>query len=169
MQRSLVARNAGRHRAGRNERCETPDKLGGDMYRKLISMVTLAIVAALSIGVSRPSDATASPTATAEVYWRCASGFAFETSGSAVHCKKPSWTETKPFMACGFPTATLKIDLVGQTDMCAGVVGTTVSTEPMCYPTDVVNGFTKRRVDGKDFCGKPHPAEIVAPNQQIVF
>lgn len=137
------------------------------MYRKLISMVTLAIVAALSIGVSRPSDATASPTATAEVYWRCASGFAFETSGSAVHCKKPSWTETKPFMACAFPTATLKIDLVGTTDMCAGNVGVTVSTEPSCYPADIVAGFTKRKVDGKDFCGKPHPAEIVAPNQLV--
>lgn len=139
------------------------------MYRKLISMVTLAIVAALSIGVSRPSDATASPTATAEVYWRCASGFAFETSGSAVHCKKPSWTETKPFMACGFPTATLKIDLVGTTDMCAGSVGVTVSAEPSCYPTDIAAGFTKRIVSGKDFCGKPHPAEIVAPSQQVTF
>jgi hypothetical protein len=139
------------------------------MSRKLISMATLAVVAALSIGVSGPADATASPTATAEVYWRCASGFAFETSGSAVHCKKASWTETKPFMPCVFPTATLKLDLVGMTDMCAGSVGATVSAEPSCYPTDIVAGFTKRQVSGKDFCGKSHPAEIVAPSQQVTF
>jgi hypothetical protein len=146
-----------------------PANLGGDMYRKLISMATLAVVAALSIGVSRPSDATASPTATAEVYWRCESGFVFETSGSAVHCKKPSWTETKPFMACVLATPTLKIDLVGMTDMCAGSVGVTVSAEPSCYPTDIAAGFTKRKVSGKDFCGKNHPVEIVAPSQQVTF
>ena len=102
-----------------------------------------------------------------EAFWRCPSGYAFETSGSAVHCKKPSWTETKPFMACVLATPTLKIDLVGQTDMCAGSVGITVSAEPSCYPTDIANGFTKRRVSGKDFCGKSHPAEVIAPNQLI--
>ena len=139
------------------------------MSRKLISMATLAVVAALSTGVSGPADATASPTATAEVYWRCAAGFAFETSGSAVHCKKPSWTETKPFMACVLATPTLKIDLVGMTDMCAGSVGVTVSAEPSCYPTDMAAGFTKRHVSGKDFCGKNHPVEIVAPSQQVTF
>ena len=103
----------------------------------------------------------------AESYWRCPSGFAFETSGSAVHCKKPSWTETKPFMACMIPTPTLKLDLVGTTDMCAGGIGVVVSAEPLCNPVDIANGFVKRHVAGKDYCGKNHPSEVIAPNQMI--
>jgi hypothetical protein len=105
-----------------------------------------------------------------EAFWRCASGYAFETSGSAVHCKKPSWTETKAFMPCVLATPTLKIDLVGDTDMCAGSTPLgVVSAEPACYATDVAGGFTKRHVDGKDFCGKNHPAEVVAPSQLITL
>ena len=144
------------------------------MYRTLLTLVVSAGAAIVLSAAATPatiaSAATPAPAATAaESYWKCASGYTFEASGSAVHCKKPSWTETKPFMACAFPTATLKLDLVGQTDMCAGIVGTTVTVEPLCYPTDAVNGFTKRHVSGKDFCGKVHPAEVVAPSQLVVF
>jgi len=124
----------------------------------------------LVVGIAKgPAVASAKSSAFAEPYWRCPSGFVFEASGSAVHCKKPSWTETKPFMACVLATPTLKIDLLGNTDMCAGSVGVTVTAEPMCYPTDIANGFTKRIVDGKDFCGKHHPAEVIAPNQLIAL
>ena len=144
------------------------------MYRTLLTLVASAgaamVLASAVTPTTTASAATAAPLAeAAESYWRCPSGYAFEVSGSAVRCKKPAWTETKPFMACGFPTATLKLDLVGQTDMCAGSVGTTVTVEPQCYPTDVMNGFTKRRVSGKDFCGKSHAAEVIAPNQLVVF
>ena len=133
--------------------------------------IAFAFIAATSIalaGANGPKLASAASTVTmGEAFWRCPSGYAFETSGSAVHCKKPSWTETKPFMPCVLATPTLKLDLVGQTDMCAGNVGLTVSAEPSCYPTDMANGFTKRHVSGKDFCGKSHPAEVIAPNQLI--
>ena len=139
------------------------------MYRKSLVLAAVLFTATLSFGVWGVSKAAASTTSAAESYWRCPSGFAFETSGSAVHCKKPTWTETKAFMPCVLATPTLKIDLVGQTDMCAGNVGLTVSVEPSCYPTDLANGFTKRRVAGKDFCGKQHPAEVVAPNQLITL
>jgi hypothetical protein len=142
------------------------------MYRKLLSLVVCAGTAIVFAAAAHPTTtASAAPAApatkAAESFWKCPSGYTFEVSGSAVHCKKPSWTETKPFMACGFPTATLKLDLVGNTDMCAGDVGTTVTVEPQCYPTDVFNGFSKRRVSGKDFCGKSHPAEVIAPNTMI--
>ena len=139
------------------------------MYRKSLALSAFLFAAILSVGVSGLPRAVASTTSAAESWWRCPSGYAFETSGSAVHCKKASWTETKPFMACATPTPTLKLDLVGSTDMCAGNVGLTVTAEPMCYPTDLVNGFTKRRVSGKDFCGKTHPEEIVAPNTRITL
>ena len=145
------------------------------MYRKLLSLAvfagaTLVLAAAVTTTPSAAASSVATPASlTAEAYWRCPSGFTFQVSGSAVHCKKPSWTETKPFMACGVPTPTLKIDLVGSTDMCAGNIGATVSVEPMCYPLDVGNGFTKRRVSGKDFCGKFHPAEFLAPNTLITL
>jgi hypothetical protein len=144
------------------------------MYRTLLTLVVSAGAAMVFAAAGTPttvaSAATAAPLVkTAESYWKCPSGYTFQVSGSAVHCKKPSWTETKPFMACGFPTATLKLDLVGQTDMCAGSVGTTVTVEPQCYPTDVMNGYTKRRVSGRDFCGKSHAAEVIAPNQLVVF
>jgi len=143
------------------------------MYRKLLSLVACSAAANVFAAAGKPATVAAAPTAlstkAAESYWRCPAGYTFEVSGSAVRCKKPSWTETKPFMACGFPTANLKLDLVGQTDMCAGDIGATVTIEPQCYPADVVNGFTKRRVSGKDFCGKPHPAEVIAPNQHVVL
>jgi hypothetical protein len=135
--------------------------------------IALAFITGTTIMVAasngpRLASAASTPTI-GEAFWRCPSGYAFETSGSAVHCKKPSWTETKAFMPCVLATPTLKIDLVGQTDMCAGNVGLTVSAEPSCYPTDIANGFTKRRVSGKDFCGKAHPAEVIAPNQIITL
>lgn|SRR5574338_945468 len=142
------------------------------MYRTVIGIATVVVAAVIAGATGRVSNvavASPAPTAAAEAYWRCPSGFAFETSGSAVHCKKPSWTETKPFMACMIPTPDLKVDLMGTTDMCAGAVGVTVTAEPVCYPTDIANGFTKRRVAGKDYCGKTHPAEVIAPNLMITL
>ena len=136
------------------------------MQNKHISFAALLV--ALVAGSAFAERATARTFA--EVYWRCPSGYAFETSGSAVHCKKPQWTETKPFMACA-PGLGLNIDNIGTTDMCAGTnpLTGTVSIEPPCYPTDVANGFTKRKVSGKDFCGKTHPAEIMAPSQAVTL
>ncbi len=139
-------------------------------------MSRLSIALALFVGTivavgatSRPTTLGAATSTMSDPYWRCPSGYAFETSGSAVHCKKPAWTETKPFMACLVPTPDLKLDLVSQTDMCSGGIGIAVTAEPSCYPTDMAAGFTKRHVAGKDFCGKIHPAEVIAPNQLVSF
>ena len=144
------------------------------MYRRLLSLSVFAgaMMVLAAAGNTIPSAAASPSTVRAlqgEAFWRCPSGYAFETSGSAVHCKKPAWTETRAFMPCGVPTPDLKVDLMSQTDMCAGSLGTTISAEPMCYPTDVAAGFTKRRVTGKDFCGKSHPAEVIAPNLMITL
>ena len=141
------------------------------MKRSLLSLATLVPIAILAIGVSGPSNATASTTAAVESWWRCPSGYAFETSGSAVHCKKPAWTETKPVVPCLVPTPDFKLDYSGNTDVCAGSasmgVSVTVTAPLNCYPTDVAAGFTKRIVSGRDFCGKNHPTEIIAPNRQV--
>jgi len=138
------------------------------MYRKTTTLITVAAsMLALVATTESPKAARAAAPAAVESFWRCPSGFAFETSGSAVHCKKAAWTETKPFIACMAPTPDLKLDLVGLTDMCAGGIGITVTAEPQCNPVDVANGFAKRHVSGKDYCGKWHAAEVIAPNQLI--
>jgi hypothetical protein len=138
------------------------------MYRIALSLLVLtgAVIVTGITGTPAPV-AAATPVATAEAFWRCSSGFAFETSGSAVHCKKPGWTETKPLIQCLVPTPDLKLDLVGTTDMCSGGIGIAVTAEPLCNPVDMANGFTKRKVSGRDYCGKYHPAEVMAPNQMI--
>jgi len=138
------------------------------MRSKSIPALAL-LLATVAVAVFAPG-ASARASSYSEPFWRCASGYAFETSGSAVHCKKASWTETKAFMSCSLATPTLKIDLVGDTDMCVGSTPLgVVSAEPACYPTDVASGFTKRHVDGKDYCGETHPAEVVAPSQMITL
>jgi hypothetical protein len=139
------------------------------MFRMSIALAFVAGATILTAAVRNPTIASAASTTSADPFWRCPSGYAFETSGSAVHCKKPAWTETKAFMPCVLPTPTLKIDLLNYTDICAGSVGLTITAEPTCYPTEIANGFTKRHVSGQDFCGKAHPAEIIAPNQMITF
>lgn len=131
------------------------------MQSKSVSI--LALVVTMVAGAAFATRASAR-TSYSEPFWRCSSGYAFETSGSAVHCKKPSWTETRAYMSCAIGL-TLKYDQVGNTDMCTGITPLgAVSVEPACNPTDVLGGFTKRIVDGKDFCGKTHAAEIVAPS-----
>ena len=139
------------------------------MFRMPFRLAFLATATIVLVAAAKaPGVASAaSKAATGEPFWRCPTGYAFETSGSAVHCKKPGWTETKAFMPCILATPTLKVDLLNHTDMCAGSVGVTVTAEPVCYPTDIANGFTKRYVSGKDFCGKDHPSEIISPNQMI--
>ena len=65
---------------------------------------TLSFVAAstlLVVGIAKgPAVASAASSVMSEPFWRCPSGYAFETSGSAVHCKKPAYTSTKAFMPC---------------------------------------------------------------------
>jgi hypothetical protein len=131
--------------------------------------IALAFIAGTTILLAASNGAKPASAAApvGEAYWRCPSGYAFETSGSAVHCKKAAWTETKPFLSCLLPTPDLKLDLVNQTDMCSGSIGMAVTAEPACYPQDIAAGFTKRHVSGKDFCGKNHPSEVIAPNQMI--
>jgi hypothetical protein len=131
------------------------------------SISVLSLMVALIAAAAFAPHASARTTSASEPFWRCSSGYTFETSGSAVHCKKPLWTETKAYMNCAIGL-TLKYDQVGNTDMCTGVTPLgAVSIEPACNPTDVLAGYTKRIVDGKDFCGKTHPAEIVAPSVVI--
>ena len=134
-----------------------------------LSLISIGVLAAAAFFLAgRHVSLSAATTTTAEPFWRCPVGYTFETSGSSVHCKKPAWTETKGFMPCMQPTPDLKTDVLNATDMCSAE-NIAVLAEPLCYPTDLAQGYTKRRVAGRDFCGKWHPAEIIAPNQQITF
>ncbi|HEX6574882.1 MAG TPA: hypothetical protein VF042_07900 [Gemmatimonadaceae bacterium] len=129
----------------------------------LIVTLALASFAALSGGAE---SAAARPMA--EVYYRCQSGYAFETNGSAVHCKKPAWTEQRSLANCPiglYPT----VDRIGSKDMCAATnaISGEIDVEQGCTPADIVLGFTKKIVAGKDYCAKGHPAEITAPSVAI--
>jgi hypothetical protein len=140
------------------------------MSRKLLGF-TLLPCALFVLGAAATPVPSPAPKADsmAEAFWKCPSGYAFQVNGgNAVNCKKAAYTAQKPYVPCSGATPTTKIDLVGTTDMCAGtgVIGT-VTLEPICNPTDVTNGYTKRHVAGTDFCGKYIPASIIAPNQQV--
>ena len=137
------------------------------MHRRSIAFV-LVPVALLGLAAARSPQPGRS--GSGEVYYRCQTGFQFETSGEAVHCKKAAYVNKANYAPCAFPTPTTQIDAVGNVDMCAGtgVVGV-VSTEPICYAADITLGYTKRHVVGKDYCGKNHPAQIKAPDQTVVL
>ena len=137
------------------------------MRNKSLSVATL-LVAVVAGAVFAPG-ASARTSLDSEVYYTCPAGYAFETSGAAARCKKPQWTETKAFVGCALGM-TLRYDVVGNTDMCSATNPVTgvVSVEPGCYPSDLVGGFTKRHVTGKDFCGKNHPQEIMPPSRAVV-
>jgi hypothetical protein len=134
------------------------------------SISAMALVLAMLAGAVFAPYASARTSSYSEAFWRCSTGYAFEVSGAAVHCKKPQWTETKAYLGCPIGTA-LDIDGLGDHDVCAGTNPVTgiVSIEPACNPADVVNGFSKRTLSGKDYCGKNHPAEVVAPSNMITL
>jgi hypothetical protein len=137
------------------------------MLNRIIGSTALVAVIAITAAFAPHAART---TSDGETYFRCPSGYAFEVSGSAAHCKKPSWTETKSLAGCIvglYPS----VDRVGTKDMCAGTNPLTgeVSMEQQCNAADVTNGFSKRIVAGKDFCAKTHPAEYIAPNVAITL
>lgn len=129
----------------------------------------MTLLVAIVAGVVFAPRASARTLSESEIFYTCPSGYAFETSGSAARCRKAQWTETKSFVGCALGMA-LKYDAIGTTDMCAATTPVTgvVSVEPGCYPSDLVNGYTKRHVSGKDFCAKTHPEEIIAPSRAVV-
>jgi hypothetical protein len=138
------------------------------MLNRIIGSTTL--FAMIVITAAFAPHTSARNTSDGETYFRCPSSYVFETSGSAAHCKKPEWTETKALAGCViglYPS----VDRVGTKDMCAGTNPLTgeVSVEQQCNPADVTNGFSKRIVAGKDFCAKTHPAEYIAPNVAITI
>ena len=131
------------------------------MRKIIISLAVIAI--AFAAGTMSATGAVAR-NAAAEAFWKCSTGFAFETSGSAVHCKKAAYTDKKPLGKCPVGLYAYA-DRIGNKDMCSAtnVVTGEVGVERACMASDVVLGYTKRLVNGTDFCGKLIPAEIQAP------
>jgi hypothetical protein len=140
---------------------------GGRMSRKSRALAAFLFGATLSVGVSGPPNAAATTMGAAQSWWRCPAGFAFETSGTAVHCRKPYSIQTKPFIGCLAPTPALMVDAQLVTDMCFD--GRLMMMEPQCNPLDVANGYFKKHVSGKDYCGKEFPEEVIAPNQHLTM
>ncbi|HLE57655.1 MAG TPA: hypothetical protein VJB15_11275 [Rhodothermia bacterium] len=122
-----------------------------------------AIVIAFAAG-TMSAPAAGARSAAAEAFWKCSTGFAFETSGNAVHCKKAPYTDRRSLAGCPIGLYPYT-DRSGNKDMCSAtnLVTGELGVERACKPSDVVVGYTKRHVDGLDFCGKYMLAEIRAP------
>jgi hypothetical protein len=138
------------------------------MRRRLAQLKIAALIAVIGIAASTTYEADAAPPAASEVYWRCEQGFAFETSGSSVHCKKPAYTDRRALAGCKIGLYPM-VDRIGNKDMCSGtnIVTGEISIERACLASDVLLGYTKRIVDGTDYCGKSIPAEFRAPSVMV--
>ena len=137
----------------------------------LLSILTVAAIAGFATAAaSAVTGHSIGTVSTAEVYFACPAEYAFATSGSdAAHCKKPAHTDMRVLGACpvGFPT--YRVDRLENKDMCAGTNPVTgeVLVEPGCKVEDLTQGYTKRVVAGRDYCGKLIPQQIQAPNRAV--
>ena len=135
------------------------------MRRIIISLAAVAV--AFAAGTMSAESVTAR-TAAAEMFWKCPSGFAFETNGSAAHCKKPAYVDHKPLGKCPVGLY-IYADRIGTKDMCAATNPVTgeIGVERGCVSTDLVLGYTKRIVAGTDYCGKTMPAAFQPPTVAV--
>lgn len=135
-----------------------------------IRICAAVLAAAVAVAAVRIPDASARSAASTELYYRCPAGYAFETSGSAVRCRKPAYSINKPLANCtiGLYAAT---DRIGDKDMCAATnpVSGEIGVERGCAPADLLAGYTKKIVDGPDYCAKPMRADIKPPSVAIVI
>jgi hypothetical protein len=134
---------------------------------RICAAVFAAVVAVAAI---RIPDASARSAAYTELYYRCPAGYAFETSGAAVRCKKPAYSITRPLANCslGLYPAT---DRIGDKDMCAATnpISGEIGVERGCVPSDLLAGYTKKIVDGQDYCTKAMPEDIKPPSVAVVI
>ena len=134
--------------------------------RKIIISLAATGIAFAAGTVS--ATAAAGRNAAAETFWKCPTGFGFETSGNAVHCKKSPYVDHKPLGKCPIGLYAYA-DRIGTKDMCAATNPVTgeIGVERGCVSTDLVLGYTKRIVVGADYCGKTIPAEFQPPTVAI--
>jgi hypothetical protein len=102
------------------------------------------------------------------MYYKCASGYDFQVNGNAARCRKPPLVEQRPLGGCPiglYPTP----DRIGNKDICAATnpISGEIDVEQGCRPTDVVQGFVKKIVAGKDYCVRTRPEEITAPSLPV--
>jgi hypothetical protein len=141
--------------------------------RRLTTLTTLAAIILTAAGTAaargNSGPHSAASTMEAEVFFKCPSGYAFEVSGSAAHCKKPAYTDRRELGGCLVAFPTFRQDRVGSKDMCSGTNPLTgeVLMEAGCKVEDTSAGYTKRIVAGRDFCGKLMPQQIQAPNVAV--
>lgn len=137
------------------------------MRRILTFCVFAAIAAATGYAVTGPTPASAEAVVQERQFFRCDSGFTFETRNNAARCIKPASVETRPLENCPhiggvglFPA----VDRSGLRDMCAGTNPVTgeVSVERACP-----GGYNKRIVRGPDRCERPLPAQVRAPSVSV--
>lgn len=132
---------------------------------------TMALAVLLAAGAATSTSAAPDLTGVAaDRFYRCPSGFAFESRQGAARCHKPAGQITRTLADCivGLYPVT---DRVGNKDMCAGTNPVTgeVSVERGCKADDLANGFTKRIVAGKDFCAKATPEEVQPPTVAVTL
>ncbi len=138
--------------------------------RKTFIAVAALIAAALTGAMTAPEAAARNSSFASEAFWRCPSGYLFESSSNAVHCKKAAYTDHRSLAPCmtGLYAAT---DHIGTKDMCSATNAITgeLGVERACKPEDAAAGYSKRIVSGVDFCGKAIPQTVIAPSVMVTL
>lgn len=131
-----------------------------------------ALILTFVAGVVAAPSAAARVSLFSDLYYKCQSGFVFETAGSSARCRKPSHTDRRALADCPPPPLMYPAaDRIGTKDMCAVTNPLTgeIGVERSCKVEDRNTGYTKRVVTGLDFCGKVMPEQIQAPDRAVVL
>lgn len=133
--------------------------------------IALTATATASVGLAR--------SATASKYFKCGSGYTFQSSGEAVRCYKPAREQHAELMPCGSMNVAginvpvplyAKADHSGNTDYCAGQAGLPgVATNTVAVVRTCPAGYAKRTQSGKDVCFKTIPAEVIPPTTEALL
>ena len=134
-------------------------------------VIALTATATAGVGLAR--------SATASKYYKCGSGYTFQTSGEAVRCYKPGREQTTELNPCGSMNVAglnvpvplyAKADHSGNTDYCAGQAGLPgVATNTVAVVRTCPVGYAKRVQSGRDICFKNIPADIIPPTTEALL
>ena len=133
--------------------------------------IALAATTTASVGLAR--------SATASKYYKCGSGYTFQSSGEAARCYKPGREELRELLPCGSMNVAginvpvplyPKADHSGNTDYCAGQAGLPgVATNTVAVVRSCPTGYVKRTQSGRDVCYRNIPAEVIPPTTEAML
>jgi len=115
-------------------------------------------------------------TATAATYYKCMSGYNFQTVSDAARCYKPQSTSYKSLNRCAsvhIPIANKSIghfykkNHQGNKDMCVGTFKIAGITNTNAVEITCPSGYAKQILSGKDRCRKTIPSKVKAPDIRV--